>query len=63
MRIDIGFGDVVTPPELKVKYPTLLDMPVPKIRVYPPETADTEKFQILVDFGIVNSRLKDLFDL
>lgn len=63
IQIDIGFGDVVTPPALKVEYPTLLDMPVPKIRAYPPETAVAEKFQILVDFGIVNSRMKDLFDL
>ena len=57
IQIDIGFGDVVTPPALKVEYPTLLDMPVPKIRAYPPETAVAEKFQILVDFGIVNSRM------
>ena len=63
MQIDIGFGDVVTPPALEVEYPTLLDMPAPKIRAYPPETAVAEKFQILVDFGIVNSRMKDLFDL
>ncbi len=63
MQIDIGFGDVVTPPALTVEYPTLLDMPAPKIRAYPPETAVAEKFQILVDFGIVNSRMKDLFDL
>ncbi len=63
MQIDIGFGDVVTPPALEVEFPTLLDMPAPKIRVYPPETAIAEKFQILVDFGIVNSRMKDIFDL
>ena len=63
MQIDIGFGDVVTPSALKVEYPTLLDMPAPNIRAYPPETAVAEKFQILVDFGIVNSRMKDLFDL
>lgn len=63
MQIDIGFGDVVTPPALEVEFPTLLNMPAPKIRVYPPDTAVAEKFQILVDFGIVNSRMKDLFDL
>ena len=38
-------------------------MPAPNIRAYPPETAVAEKFQILVDFGVVNSRMKDLFDL
>jgi len=38
-------------------------MPAPKIKVYPPETAIAEKFQILVDFGMANSRMKDLFDL
>jgi len=63
MQIDIGLGDVVTPPALVVEYPTLLDMPAPKIRAYPPETVVAEKFQILVDFGIVNSRMKDVFDL
>ncbi len=43
--------------------PTLLDFPAPKIRTYPPETVITEKFQALVDLGMINSRLKDFYDL
>ena len=35
LGVDIGFGDQITPPPKKVEFPTLLDFPKPKLRVYP----------------------------
>ncbi len=63
VRIDIGFGDVVTPSVREIEYPSMLDMPAPRLRAYPPETVIAEKFQALVFLGMSNSRIKDMFDL
>lgn len=63
LQIDIGFGDAVTPAVQEIDYPGLLDMPAPKLRAYPPETVVAEKFQALVALGMLNSRMKDFFDL
>ena len=63
LRIDVGFGDVVSPAVQEINFPTLLDFSSPKIRAYPPETVIAEKFHALVDLGITNSRLKDFYDL
>jgi hypothetical protein len=63
IQVDIGFGDVVTPPADSAEYPTLLDHPAPHLRVYPRETVIAEKFQAMVHLGIANSRMKDFYDL
>lgn len=63
LQVDIGFGDVVTPAAVAADYPTVLDQPVPHIRVYPRETVVAEKFQAMVHLGIANSRMKDFHDL
>lgn len=63
VQIDIGFGDVVTPVAEEISYPTLLDFPAPQILAYPPETVVSEKLQIMVAFGMLNSRMKDFYDL
>lgn len=63
VQVDIGFGDVVTPAAQPIDYPTLLDLPAPRIRAYPPETVVAEKLQALVDLGMQNSRMKDFYDL
>jgi hypothetical protein len=63
IQVDIGFGDVVTPSALEVDYPSLLDMPTPRLRAYPPETVVAEKVQAMVALGMLNSRMKDFFDL
>jgi hypothetical protein len=62
-QIDIGFGDSVVPNPTQIEYPTLLDMPAPRIRVYPPETVIAEKFESMVSRGMLNSRMKDYYDL
>ena len=63
LQIDIGFGDAVTPGTQAVTYPTLLDLPAPRLQAYPRETVVAEKFQAMVQLGIANSRLKDFYDV
>lgn len=63
LRLDIGAGDAVVPAPGWVDYPPLLDLPAPRILAYRPETAVAEKFESMVDLGLVNSRLKDFYDL
>jgi hypothetical protein len=58
MQLDVGFGDVVTPPAIEVEYPTLLDLPAPRLRAYPRESVVAEKFQAMVFLGTLNSRMK-----
>ena len=63
LQIDIGFGDIVTPGIQDIDYTSLLGMPLPHLRAYPPETVVAEKLQALVALGLLNSRMKDFFDL
>jgi hypothetical protein len=63
IQIDIGFGDVITPGADTVAYPTLLNFPAPVRAAYPRETVVAEKFQALVGLGMMNSRMKDFYDL
>lgn len=64
MRLDVGFADVVTPDPDELELPTILDhMSKPCIRTYPPETVIAEKFQAMVALGMINSRMKDFYDI
>lgn len=63
MKIDIGFGDVVTPPPGFMTYPTLLEMAAPEIKAYSPETIIAEKFEAMIDLAEGNSRMKDFYDV
>lgn len=61
--VDVGFGDATIAPDLTIEYPTLLDMPAISIRAYPPASVVAEKFHAVVLLGLVNSRMKDYYDL
>lgn len=63
IQIDVGFGDVVVPKPQRVRYPVLLDFPAPELRGYTMETAIAEKYQAMVYLRILNSRMKDFYDL
>ncbi|MFN3653528.1 MAG: nucleotidyl transferase AbiEii/AbiGii toxin family protein [Armatimonadota bacterium] len=63
MQVDVGFGDPITPEPMEVDFPVLLDLPAPRLRVYPPETVIAEKLEAMVSLGLDNSRMKDFFDL
>jgi hypothetical protein len=63
IQIDVGIGDVVYPEPEELSYPTLLDLPSPRVRAYRKETVIAEKLEALVKLGETNSRLKDFYDL
>ena len=63
VQIDVGFGDVVTPPAKMMDYPTILDFPAPRLYGYSKESVIAEKFQAMVKRGILNSRMKDFYDI
>jgi hypothetical protein len=63
LQIDISFGDVVIPGPGKVKYPVLLDFPEPELDGYTMESTVAEKFQAMVKLGLLNSRMKDFYDI
>jgi hypothetical protein len=64
VQIDVGYGDAVTPEAEHVRYPVLLaGMAAPQIRAYPRYTVVAEKYQAMVSLGMVNTRLKDYFDV
>ena len=62
-KVDVGFGDAVVPGPVELDYPTLLDLPAPRLRAYTRESVVAEKFQAMVALGEVNSRLKDFYDV
>lgn len=63
VRIDVGFGDAITPNASKRLFPTLLGHPAAKILTYPPETVVSEKIEAMCKLGIINSRMKDYGDV
>ncbi len=63
LQMDIGFGDVITPEREQQDYPTLLDLPAPRLWTYPREAMIAEKFEAMVSRGPDNSRVKDLWDV
>lgn len=63
VQIDIGFSDVITPRSEVSDYPTILDSSVLRLNCYNKETAIAEKLQAMVKLDIINSRMKDIYDL
>ena len=63
MQIDIGFGDVVVPSAEWIEYPSILNFASPQLRGYSKESIIAEKFEAMVKLGVLNSRMKDFFDI
>ena len=63
IQIDIGFGDVIVPHASTVSYPVILDFPAPEMKGYTMESTIAEKFQAMVKLGVLNSRMKDFYDI
>jgi len=63
IQLDVGFGDIVIPSPELMAYPTILDLPAPQIRGYSKESTIAEKFEAMVRLGIMNSRMKDFWDI
>ncbi|MCX6990125.1 MAG: nucleotidyl transferase AbiEii/AbiGii toxin family protein [Chlamydiae bacterium] len=63
LLIDIGFNDLIIPEPQKIQYPTLLGMSKLNLFGYTPETVIAEKLESIVKLALVNTRLKDFYDL
>jgi predicted nucleotidyltransferase component of viral defense system len=63
LQVDVGFGDALITRPKREALATLLDLPSPRLLVYPWEAVIAEKFHIMVELGMGNSRMKDYFDV
>jgi len=63
LQVDIGFGDIVVPSPARESFPTLLDFPSPRLYGYSKESTIADKFRAMVNFGDLNSRMKDFYDI
>lgn len=63
VQLDIGFGDKIASGPIEIDFPTLLDFPAPKLKVYSIETAIAEKFEAIVSLQLQSSRMKDFYDV
>lgn len=63
LQIDVGFGDIVVPKPTLMEYPSILDLERPETLVYSVESVVAEKFEAMIRLALMNSRMKDLFDI
>lgn len=63
LQVDVGFGDAITPSPRNVEFPCMLDAPPPRLLAYPIETALAEKFLAIATLGMLNTRMKDFYDI
>lgn len=63
ISIDIATGDPITPSDVDYKYKCLLENQILDFKAYNFETIIAEKLQTILARGILNSRLKDYYDL
>lgn len=63
LKVDISTGDVITPREIRYNYTPHLENEKIKIWAYTMETVIAEKLETVLTRGIVNTRMKDFYDL
>ncbi len=64
LSMDIGFGDIIIPHPIELDYPALLDgMEDIRVMAYSLETVVAEKFQTMIARTVLNSRMKDFYDV
>ena len=63
IQVDVAFGDAIVPAPVPGSYPAMFDLPTASIKGYSRESVIAEKFEIMVKLGLLNSRLKDFFDI
>lgn len=65
LRVDVGFGNPVTPAVSWIDFPSLLSeiSPAPTTAAYPLETVIAEKLHAMAQFGVSNTRVKDYYDI
>jgi predicted nucleotidyltransferase component of viral defense system len=64
IKVDVGFGDVITPAAQWVLFPSLIaDIPPAEILAYPRESVIAEKVDGILQHGLTNTRMKDYYDI
>jgi len=63
LQLDVGFGDTAGRQAVELEYPTMLDQDPPLILAYKPQFVVAEKLEAMVVLGMINTRLKDYYDL
>ena len=63
LQMDICFGDIIIPKAKAIEFPTLLEEKPPRVKVYSIESIISEKFEAMVKLAMVNSRMKDFYDV
>lgn len=63
ITVELTTGDVITPREMKYNYNCIFEDKTIPIMSYTLETVLAEKFQTIVTRGLLNTRLKDFYDV
>lgn len=63
LQIDVATGDIITPRAIEYKYKCLFDDKYLDLITYNLETVLAEKFNSVISIGILNSRMKDYYDI
>ena len=63
MQIDVAFGDVIHPGKITETLISLLGQPTAPLACYPRESVIAEKLQAMMALGLLNSRMKDFYDI
>ena len=63
IKIDISTGDVITPGEVRYDYPLLLEDKSIQLWSYNLETILAEKIQTILSRGLLNTRMRDFYDV
>ena len=63
IKIDISTGDVITPHEIEYNYQLLLEKRSIQLLSYNLETMLSEKIQTILSRGVLNTRMRDFYDV
>ena len=63
LQIDVATGDIITPKAIEYKYKCLFDDKYLDLITYNLETVLAEKFNSVISIGVLNSRMKDYYDI
>ena len=63
IKIDISTGDIVTPHPIEYRYKLLLEDRYINLQSYNLETVLAEKIQTVLARGVLNTRMRDFYDI
>jgi hypothetical protein len=63
LKVDISTGDFVTPREIKYNFKLMFEDRTISILAYNLETVLAEKFETVITRGVINTRMRDFYDI